>query len=166
MSLATVGADNNLHSRVVLCKHWSVEGFKFYTNYQSRKGLELAQNPNVAAVFYWDALFRQIKISGAVTQTSREDSVAYWASRARDSQLSQYISRQSQAAPNRQVMEQEWEVARQEFLGRDIPCPAHWGGYLIKPERLEFWIGRPGRLHDRHEFEKTSTLWAYRRLYP
>ena len=166
MTVATVGQDLTVHARIVLCKHWSVEGFKFYSNYQSRKGLDLLHNPIAALVFYWDPMFRQVKISGPVSRTTRDDSVEYWRSRPRASQLSQYISRQSQAATSRATMEQERDAVESEFHGREIPCPEHWGGYILKPERIEFWVGQEGRLHDRYEFEKTSTLWTFRRLYP
>lgn len=166
MTVATTGPDGALHGRVVLCKQWSEAGFVFFTNYQSRKGLDLNQNDQVAAVFYWDALFRQIKISGHAQRISRADSSAYWKGRPRESQLSQYISRQSEVAASRQELERAWHQAEVEFKGKVIPCPAHWGGYLIVPQQLEFWIGRPGRLHDRFQFEKTRPGWTFRRLYP
>lgn len=166
MSIATQGQDGSIHARVVLCKQWSTEGFVFFTNYNSRKGLDLDRNPNVGAVFYWDALFRQVKISGKAAKTSRQVSEAYWNSRARESQLSQYISRQSEEAPSRVEIEKAWSEADKKFLNKPIPCPLHWGGYLIAPELIEFWVGRPGRLHDRYEFEKHLDRWTFRRLYP
>lgn len=166
MTLATVDPQGNVHARVVLCKNWSEHGFVFYTNYQSQKGLDLEKNPHAAAVFYWDAMFRQIKISGAVSKTSRETSKKYWSSRERASQLSQYISRQSEEVPSRQEMERMCAEAEVKFAGLAIPCPENWGGYLLAPERIEFWIGQPGRLHDRFEYRKSQNHWTFCRLYP
>jgi pyridoxamine 5'-phosphate oxidase len=165
MSLATAGA-TDLHARIVLCKQWSNEGFVFFTNYQSQKGLDLQHNANAAAVFYWDALFRQVCISGLVEKTSRQVSEEYWNSRARESQLSQYISHQSQSVPSRAVLQAAWTDAEARFKGQPIPCPTHWGGYRLVPSRIEFWVGQPGRLHDRFSFEKSGPVWTFRRLYP
>lgn len=166
MALATLGRDGELHNRVVLCKSWGEDGFTFFTNYDSRKGQDLAANARTSAVFYWDPSFRQVKISGAVEKTSRKVSEDYWRTRPRDSQISQYVSRQSQEVASRTNLEEEWAKADLEFKNREVPCPANWGGYLIKPNRIEFWIGRPGRLHDRYEFEKSGSTWTFRRLYP
>jgi pyridoxamine 5'-phosphate oxidase len=165
MSLATSDG-RELHSRIVLCRGWTEEGFTFFTNYQSRKGLDLAKDSAASAVFYWDPVFRQISISGTVTKTSREVSEKYWNSRARESQLSQYISHQSQEVESREILEQAWTKAEKEFAGKTIPCPAHWGGYLLSPRLIEFWVGKPGRLHDRFEFQKNQKVWTLRRLFP
>ncbi len=165
MAVATTGA-GDLHVRVVLCKQWGDEGFTFFTNYDSRKGRELGQNPRVAAVFYWDPLFRQVKVTGDVLKISREDSIAYWRTRPRESQLSQHISKQSQVATSREQMERELHEASVKFNGQEVPCPDHWGGYLIVPKSMELWIGRPGRFHERHEFTKVGSGWTYRLLYP
>jgi pyridoxamine 5'-phosphate oxidase len=166
MTVTTSGQDGALHSRVVLCKKWTEDGFYFYTNYNSRKGRELGGDAHVSLLFYFDPLFRQIKISGKAVKTSREDSENYWRSRPRASQLSQYISRQSEAVGSREELESLWAKAEKDFAGQDIPCPGHWGGYLVRPQTIEFWIGRPNRLHDRFEFEKGSSGWTFRRLYP
>lgn len=166
MTLATLGTDGTLSTRVVLCKEWSEAGFVFYTSYQSRKGLDLAFNPVAAAAFYWDPLFRQVNICGRAQKISRERSLKYWATRARDSQISQYVSRQSQEVASRAVMEHEWREADEKFRGQPIPCPEHWGGFELQAERLEFWAGRPGRFHDRYAFEKAGERWTFRRLYP
>lgn len=165
MSLATTDG-KELHSRIVLCRGWGEEGFTFYTNYNSRKGVDLAANPEASAVFYWDPVFRQVCISGKVTKTARADSEKYWNARERDSQISQYVSHQSQEVKSREELEQNWTKAEQEFAGKAIPCPAHWGGYVLVPRKIEFWIGRPGRLHDRYEFQRQKTSWSFRRLYP
>jgi pyridoxamine 5'-phosphate oxidase len=166
MTLSTAGPDGEIHSRVVLCKSWSDLRFVFYTNYQSRKGLDLAGNSNASAVFFWDPLSRQITISGQVEKTSRSESEAYWNSRPRESQLSQFISRQSQEIASREELEAARVKADKDFSGRPIPCPEHWGGFALKPARIEFWVGRPGRLHDRFQFQKQRELWTFRRLYP
>lgn len=166
MVVTTADKNLELHSRTVLCKHWDALGFVFYSNYQSQKGLDLQQHSKAAAMFYWDPLFRQVLISGSVTKTSRQDSESYWASRPRESQLSQYISKQSETLESRESLEAAWHAADLKFKNTPIPCPAHWGGYIIQPARIEFWIGRPSRLHDRFLFEKSQTHWTFRRLYP
>jgi pyridoxamine 5'-phosphate oxidase len=166
MAVTTTGENNVLHTRMVLCKHWDAAGFVFYSNYTSQKGLDLQHHSQVASVFYWDPLARQVQISGSVTKTSREDSERYWASRPRESQLSQYISKQSQTLDSRDSLETAWHEADQKFKNSPIPCPPHWGGYCIDPQRIEFWVGRTGRLHDRFLFEKSQTHWTFRRLYP
>jgi pyridoxamine 5'-phosphate oxidase len=155
-----------LHSRMVLCKQWSELGFVFFTNYNSRKGLDLQHHAEMAALFYWDPLARQVLISGTASKTSREDSVAYWNTRPRESQLSQFISAQSQPLESREKLEKAWEAADVQFKSTPIPCPEHWGGYLIRPNRIEFWVGRTGRLHDRYQFEKSGNHWTFLRLYP
>jgi pyridoxamine 5'-phosphate oxidase len=166
MTLATADAAGEVHARVVLCRGWSEDGFVFYTNYESQKGADVRANRNAAAVFFWDALARQVRVTGTVEKTSREMSDAYWSARARDSQLSQYISHQSQPVASREVLEKAWQDAERKFHGKEIPCPEHWGGYLLRPKTIEFWVGQPGRLHDRHVFEKLAGSWTYGRLSP
>lgn len=166
MSLATVDASGHPHVRVVLCKEWSNDGFVFYTNYQSQKGKDLLENKNAACVFFWDQLARQVKIWGQVKKNSRQDSENYWNTRPRESQLSQYISKQSQKIKSRQELEQAWAEADKKFFNQVIPCPENWGGYLIEPNHIEFWIGRAGRLHDRFSFEKSGTNWTLSLLSP
>ncbi|MBX3022988.1 MAG: pyridoxamine 5'-phosphate oxidase [Bdellovibrionales bacterium] len=166
MTLATSSPSGEIHARTVLCKSWSEDGLIFFTNYNSQKGHDLAANPYAAAVFFWDALSRQVKVDGTVEKTSRQVSEEYWRSRARESQLSQFVSQQSQPAPSREDLEKLRSEAEAKFHGQEIPCPAHWGGYLLRPKAIEFWLGRPGRLHDRHQFVKSTQHWTYRRLYP
>lgn len=166
MALATEDSEGRLHNRVVLCKSWSENGFTFFTNYLSAKGRDLAHRPFAGAVFYWDPLVRQVRISGPVEKVSRQESEEYWRSRPRDSQLSQYISRQSEEVSSREELERLKALAATEFEGREVPCPEHWGGYLLLPESMEFWIGQPGRLHDRFQFQKSRNAWTFRRLYP
>ncbi len=166
MALATSDASGIIHNRIVLCKSWSEAGLRFYTNYQSRKGLELDGNPQAGAVFYWDPLARQIRVSGAVRKLTRQESQDYWNGRPRESQLSQFISRQSEPLSSREQLQKERDQAEKEFAGREIPCPAHWGGYSLEIKSIEFWLGQPGRLHDRFHFEKSGKAWTFRRLYP
>jgi pyridoxamine-phosphate oxidase len=166
MTLSTASSAGDIHSRIVLCKQWSIAGFQFYTNYNSRKGRDLAQNPKAALLFYWDPFMRQVHISGFVEKVPRGESQEYWRSRPRESQVSQYISRQSDEVGSRQELESLWQACEQKFAGQEIPCPEHWGGYLVRPTGMEFWIGRPGRLHDRFHFEKAGSSWTFRRLCP
>ena len=166
MALATSDAGGAIHNRIVLCKSWSDSGLHFYTNYLSQKGRELASHPMAGAVFYWDPLARQIRVSGPVTKLSRAVSQEYWRSRPRESQLSQYVSKQSESLSSREELQLLWRQAELEFAGREIPCPEHWGGYSLEIKTLEFWLGQPGRLHDRYQFEKTGKAWTFRRLYP
>jgi pyridoxamine 5'-phosphate oxidase len=166
MALATLGEGGAIHNRVVLAKDINEDGLSFYTNYRSQKGVELAAHPQAGGVFYWDPLHRQVRVSGPVRKLSGEQSRAYWNSRARESQLSQFVSNQSEELRSREDLERKWREAEKEFAGREIPCPDHWGGYLMDLQFMEFWIGRPGRLHDRFAFEKSQKAWTFRRLYP
>lgn len=166
MTISTMGKDGALHSRVVLCKHWSEQGFEFYTNYLSLKGHDVEHHPQAAGLFYWDPLFMQVKISGRIEKSSRADSENYWQSRPRESQLSQFVSKQSQPIGSRADLEAARAEAERKFAGRDIPCPEHWGGYWLRPDSIEFWIGRPNRFHDRFHFEKRGQDWTFRRLCP
>lgn len=166
MALATLAQDGSIHNRIVLCKEFSDSGLAFYTNYRSPKGVELASHAKAGAVFYWDSLHRQVRVSGVVHKISAEESQAYWKSRPRDSQLSQFISDQSQELKSREELEIKWQQAEREYEGREIPCPSHWGGYRMAIESIEFWVGRTGRLHDRFQFEKSQKGWTFRRLYP
>lgn len=169
-TLSTLGKDGALNSRVLLVKevrpNWPSGGLVFFTNYKSRKGQELEHSPRAAMTFYWDSLFRQVHFWGAVTKVSRSESEAYWKTRPRASQLSQWISKQSTPVSNREQMEQEWAAADKEFAGRDVPCPEHWGGYLLTPMKVEFWIGRDGRFHDRFTYQLVENRWVGKRLYP
>lgn len=166
MALATVSKNHEPHTRIVLCKEWGPKGFVFYTNYLSLKGHDLDENSNASAVFYWDPLFRQVRVDGVIRKTSREQSETYWKSRAKHSQISQYISRQSEKVGSREELEQLWKKAEEQFAFKEIPCPAHWGGYALEAKTIEFWIGRADRLHDRFRFEKSPKTWTILRLYP
>lgn len=165
-AISTLSAEGELSTRIVLIKQVTSEGLIFYTNYNSRKGHDLAANPRCSGAMFWDSLARQIRFSGPVQKTSRAVSEAYWNSRKKESQLSQFISNQSETVDSRDQLERQWRDAQQRFDGKDIPCPAHWGGYLIQPNVVEFWIGQPGRLHDRFEYRLNGPSWTGRRLYP
>jgi pyridoxamine 5'-phosphate oxidase len=167
MSLATIGEDGMPQSRIVLLKAISDRGFVFYTNYESAKGRELERNPRAALNFYWVQLERQIRISGTVEKTSREDSEEYFHSRPVGSQLGAWASRQSDVIANREVLEAKLAEVTDRFGGGAIPLPENWGGYRVKPETIEFWQGRANRLHDRFRYRRDdSGAWIIERLSP
>ncbi|MCB9024921.1 MAG: pyridoxamine 5'-phosphate oxidase [Bdellovibrionaceae bacterium] len=167
MCIATVDSHGQASTRIVLLKELTEQGFVFFTNYQSRKGQDLEHDSRISANFYWDKLFRQIHIVGKVTKVKREDSVKYWKTRPRESQISQYVSRQSQVAESREMMDNLYNQAEENWAGKEIPCPEHWGGYLITPIEMEFWIGREHRFHDRFQFKKyKQDTWLAQRLFP
>lgn len=166
MTLSTLSPNGQVHARVVLLKEFTDQGLVFFSNYLSPKGEDLVHNPQCEVVFYWDLLQKQIRVQGSVSKTPRQVSEAYWNSRPRESQRSQYISNQSSPCPDRETLEKAVLEVEEKFKGEPIPCPLHWGGFLIQPTRFEFWTGRPGRLHDRFEFNKSGETWTSNRLYP
>lgn len=167
MVLATVGSDGRPSTRTVLLKAADARGFSFFTNYQSRKGHELASNPRVSVTFPWIALERQVIIEGAVSKVSREESEQYFKLRPRGSRLGAWASPQSRVIAGRAVLEERLRQLEGQYPGEDIPLPPLWGGYLIAPERLEFWQGRPNRLHDRICYTRQSEgAWRIERLAP
>jgi pyridoxamine 5'-phosphate oxidase len=167
MVLATVDAEGRPSARTVLLKGVDARGFVFFTNYESRKGRELAGNPNASLVFYWPDLERQVCASGLITKLSREESQAYFHSRPRGSQLGAWASHQSAPVPNRAALEDQFRTAEAKFAGMEIPLPEFWGGYVLRPERVEFWQGRASRMHDRFEYLRDSNgAWTVRRLNP
>lgn len=149
MVLSTVAADGQPSSRTVLVQGYDEDGLRFYTNYESHKGAELAANPGCALLFPWYPLQRQVRIEGRVTTLSPEKSDAYFAGRPRGSQLGAWASPQSQEVAGREALDAAYEEAERRFEGAEVPRPPHWGGYLVRPESVEFWQGRPGRMHDR-----------------
>ena len=166
MTLATVGADGSPSSRTVLLKGVDARGFIFFTNYDSRKGHELTQNPRAALTFFWADDERQVCVAGSVSQLPREESETYFKSRPRGSQLGAWASAQSSTVADRAALEQSWQAVATKFP-KDIPTPPHWGGYVLAPTSLEFWQGRPSRLHDRFSYTKQPNgSWKLERLAP
>lgn len=166
MTLATADAAGRPSARVVLLKGFDRRGFVFFTNYQSRKGRELAANPFVALVFFWPELERQVRIEGQAAPITAAESDAYFASRPRGSQLGAWASAQSSVIADRAALEREVERLAQQFGAGPIPRPPHWGGYRVAPELIEFWQGRPNRLHDRLRYRRGGDAWLLERLAP
>jgi pyridoxamine 5'-phosphate oxidase len=167
MSLATAMADGKPSVRIVLLKGFDEDGFVFFTNYDSEKGQQLTANPHAEVGFYWSPLERQVRIRGVVERTSREDSAAYFHSRPVGSQLGAWVSKQSEAIDARQVLDARLEAIKERYIQGEIPLPPHWGGYRIKPDRFEFWQGRPNRLHDRFRYSRRADgSWVIERLAP
>ena len=166
-TLATVGNEMMPSVRTVLLKYFSEKGFVFFTNYDSKKAKQIDQNPKVAALFTWLPLERQIKIEGSVEKISKADSLKYFLSRPKGSQLGAWVSRQSEVISSRALLEQKFEEMKNKFLNKEIPFPSFWGGYIIKPIRIEFWQGGEDRLHDRFLYEfKEDNSWEIKRLAP
>ena len=167
VSLATATREGRLSSRMVLLKDFDETGFVFYTNYESCKGLELAENPHAALVFYWRQLERQICITGTVSRVSREESEAYFRTRPRGSQIGALTSSQSQVVASREVLEKRFQQLMAEYEGREVPLPSYWGGYRLSPGTIEFWQGRSDRLHDRFLYKRQpGGPWQLERLSP
>ncbi len=169
MVLSTAGQDGQPHGRVVLLIGVDERGFIFYTNYKSCKGTELDQNPRAALCFNWLELERQVRIEGEVEKVPESESVDYFNSRPFESRIGALASRQSSVVRDRSHLEATFSQLRNEYEGVDVPKPESWGGYLVRPNKFEFWQGRPGRLHDRIEYEHEagkSGSWVIRRLAP
>ena len=166
MALATATPAGVPAVRIVLLKGLDERGFAFYTNFESRKGLELHDNPRAALTFHWAVLERQVRIEGTVARLSDEESLAYFRSRPRGSQLGAWASRQSDVLDTREVLERRVREYETRFRDGAVPLPPFWGGYRVAPARIEFWQGRVNRLHDRLLFERTGTGWTSSRLYP
>lgn len=168
MTLSTVDSQGLPDSRIVLLKSLDHRGFVFFTNYESAKGTQLAATPHAALCFHWKELERQVRIRGRIEKTSREESAEYFALRPRPSQIGAWVSRQSSVISGRETLEQAQLRYEQEFAGREIPVPPFWGGYVLFPSEIEFWQGRPGRLHDRlvYHQQESSSSWQISRLSP
>ena len=166
MTVATATTDGRPSARVVLLKGFDQRGFVFYTNYEGRKGREIEENPRAALLFYWGELERQVRVEGCVSRVSEEESDAYYASRPRGSRLGALASEQSRGIGNREVLEERVEALEAEYEGRDVPRPAFWGGYRVRPEVVEFWQGRESRLHDRIVYRWEDGGWKIGRLQP
>jgi pyridoxamine 5'-phosphate oxidase len=167
MTLATADAAGQPSARTVLLKNVDERGFSFFTNYESRKGSELSANARAALVLYWAELERQVCIAGTVSKLSRAESEAYFKTRPRGSRLAAWISRQSQPVANRAELEDKMKQIEAQYPGEDIPLPPFWGGYVLRPHRIEFWHGRPSRLHDRFSYSRQPNgQWRLDRLSP
>ena len=166
MALATAGADGQPHVRMVLLKGHGPQGFLFYTNEHSAKANDLEQNPRAALLFHWKSLRRQVRLEGGVERVAGEDSDSYFATRSRDSKLGAWASDQSRPLDSRETFEQRFTQVKRRFEGGDVPRPPHWGGYRLVPTRIELWLDRPHRLHERRIFSRASNGWTEGLLYP
>jgi pyridoxamine 5'-phosphate oxidase len=164
--LATSDAAGRPSARLVLLRGVDARGFVFFTNYNSRKGRELADNPHAALCFYWASLDEQIRIEGRVERVSPEESDAYFAGRPRGSQLGAWASDQSAVLASRESLEETYREIERRFEGRTVERPSFWGGFRLTPVRIEFWYGRPDRLHDRVVYVRDDSAWRIERLYP
>ncbi len=167
MTVSTIGLDGFPKSRVVLLKKYTHEGFIFYTNYNSEKGKAIAKNPNVCISFFWPNLERQVIIKGSAEKLAENLSDGYFESRPEGSKLGALVSNQSSVIPSREVLEEELRNLEKEYENKEIERPEHWGGYIVKPISIEFWQGRPNRLHDRIRYRLDSNFdWIMERLAP
>lgn len=167
MTLATATAAGMPSARIVLLKGYDQQGFVFFTNYESHKGQELAQNPQAALVFWWAELERQVRVAGTVAKVSEQESDAYFYSRPTGSRLGAWASQQSQVISDREVLEHRLQALTQQYQDQEIPRPSHWGGYRVQPSTIEFWQGRPNRLHDRLCYVRQADgSWRIERLSP
>jgi pyridoxamine 5'-phosphate oxidase len=166
MTLATVDAQGQPSARVVLLRGVDARGFAFFTNYDSRKGRELDGNPRAALCIHWITLDEQIRVEGRAERLSDAESDAYFASRPRGSQLGAWASDQSRILPSRETLEEKYREVERRFDGQAVERPPFWGGYRVVPDHIEFWYGRPDRLHDRVVYIRENGSWTIERLYP
>jgi pyridoxamine 5'-phosphate oxidase len=166
MTLATATPDGKPSARMVLLKQVDHDGFVFFTNYRSAKAEQLDANPYAALVFYWSQLDRQVRVEGSVVRTSEQESRDYFKTRPRESQIGAWASAQSQAISGRDVLERRAQELEDLYAGREVDCPEYWGGYRLRPERIEFWKSRIGRLHDRILYQRDPFGWFISRLAP
>ena len=168
MSLATVSAAGEPSQRMVLLKYFDRQGFVFFTNYESKKARQIEENPQVSLLFFWIALERQVQISGTATKISTAESLKYFATRPRGSQIGAWCSQQSTVISSRQMLEMKFDEIKRKFQNHEIPLPSAWGGYRVVPHSFEFWQGRPNRLHDRFLYSRldTEATWDIQRLAP
>lgn len=167
MAVATIGTDGYPKNRLVLLKEYDGEGFVFYTNYESEKGRAIAKDNRVCLSFYWPEVERQVIIKGEATKSTAEDSDNYFHSRPKTSQLGVLISKQSHVIPSRDILDDALEKLEEEYKGKTVPRPDYWGGYKVKPKSIEFWQGRPNRLHDRIRYRMDGeNKWLMERLSP
>ena len=166
VALATADATGRPSVRMVLLRAADERGFDFFTNYESRKALELTENPHAALCFHWDSLEEQIRIEGRVELLAPGESDAYFKSRPRGSQLGAWASDQSRVLSTREMLEEQYRAIERRFEGQPVPRPPFWGGFRLVPNRIEFWYGRPDRLHDRIVYNRAGDGWTIERLYP
>lgn len=166
MCLATAGADGQPTARTVLLKYFDADGFVFFTNKESAKARQLAENPQAGLLFYWQPLERQVVVRGQAESVSTRESLAYFVKRPRGSQIGAWVSEQSRAISSRKVLEMKLDEVRRRFGEGRIPLPSFWGGYRVRPTAIEFWQGRPNRLHDRFLYERDAAGWRISRLAP
>lgn len=166
MTLATADKSGRPNARIVLLKGFDQDGFSFYTNYLSQKGKEIKKNPFACLVFFWAELERQVRVEGKIEKLDKETSEQYFHSRPTGSQIGAIASPQSQVIADRTILENKVEQLTEQYKGKTIPKPAHWGGYIVKPTSIEFWQGRPSRLHDRIKYTFVNGSWKIERLAP
>ncbi len=167
VTLATVDSKMRPSSRTVLLKSFDEKGFVFFTNYESRKAADMEKNPNVSLLFFWSESARQVKIRGTAEKIPMKESLAYFLSRPRGSQIGAWVSAQSSVIASRSLLEAKFQEIKQKFKDKDVTLPAFWGGYRVVPDQIEFWQGRRNRLHDRFEFTKQDDgSWKIERLAP
>jgi len=165
-ALATVGIDGRPSARTVLLKYFDVDGFVFFTNLESRKAREIAENSSVAMLFFWQSLERQASIRGKAERVGTAEAMRYFARRPRGSQLGAWVSEQSAVLTSRSVLEMKLDELKRKFAAGEVPLPSFWGGYRVRPEEIEFWQGRASRLHDRFRYKRVDDAWVIERLAP
>lgn len=166
MTVSTATKEGKPSARILLLRNFSEEGFVYYTNYTSRKGRELTENPYCALLFFWPELERQVRIEGRIQQQTAEESEIYFNTRPRSSKLGAWTSEQSKVIANREVLNDLYSKLSEKYPNENVPRPPHWGGYLLKPATVEFWQGRPSRLHDRILYTSENDSWKIERLAP
>ncbi|MCW3085232.1 MAG: Pyridoxine 5-phosphate oxidase [Bacteroidetes bacterium] len=166
MTVATVSGQGQPTARIVLLRNFNEDGFVFYTNYTSRKGENIADNPKAALLFFWPELERQVRIEGTLTKQTAEESDRYFNSRPRTSKLGAWTSEQSKIITGRNILDEAYKKLSEKYPGEDVPRPDYWGGYVLRPDSMEFWQGRPSRLHDRILYTLENNNWKIARLAP
>jgi pyridoxamine 5'-phosphate oxidase len=166
MTVCTATVDGKPSARILLLRNFNENGFVFYTNYTSRKGTEILENPNCALLFFWPELERQVRIEGVLKKQTTQESDMYFNSRPRGSKLGAWTSEQSKVIASRKILDEEYEKLSKKYPDEQVPRPPHWGGYVLQPLSIEFWQGRPSRLHDRIVYTKENNTWKIERLAP